>query len=272
MNSSGDAAEQIVRMSLEGTEVALRLTGSAAKNIAAALYAVLKNRDKGKIKGHQRLAAMLKSGRELKVFGIHQENLKQFTLEARRYGVVYCALRRRGKAEDGLVDIMVRAEDAAKINRIVERFQMATVDTASIKQDMEQGKGEKAEDPALQEHTGLDKDTEDALLDEMMGGPAGKEESSGPNPLTAEMEKSPPSEPTSKKHDRAGGGTAENAGRRASVREELKEIKALRQKGTDRQRSAEISHSSRKPQQKGLRHKQPGQGRKKRKPKGRETI
>ena len=31
MTNSGDAAEQIVRMSLEGTEVALKLTGSAAK-------------------------------------------------------------------------------------------------------------------------------------------------------------------------------------------------------------------------------------------------
>ena len=58
MTNSGDAAEQIVRMSLEGTEVALKLTGSAAKNIAAALYAVLKNRDKTKSKGHQRLSAM----------------------------------------------------------------------------------------------------------------------------------------------------------------------------------------------------------------------
>ena len=28
MNTSGDAAEQIVRLSLEGTEVALKLTGS----------------------------------------------------------------------------------------------------------------------------------------------------------------------------------------------------------------------------------------------------
>ena len=44
MNNSGDAAEQVVRLSLEGTEVALKLTGSAAKNIAAAIYAVLKNR------------------------------------------------------------------------------------------------------------------------------------------------------------------------------------------------------------------------------------
>lgn len=66
MTNSGDAAEQIVRMSLEGTEVALKLSGSAAKNIAAALYTIAKNADRNKTKGHQRLSAMLKSGKELK--------------------------------------------------------------------------------------------------------------------------------------------------------------------------------------------------------------
>lgn len=35
MNTSGDAAEQIVRLTLEGYEVVLKITGSAAKNIAA---------------------------------------------------------------------------------------------------------------------------------------------------------------------------------------------------------------------------------------------
>lgn len=95
MNTSGDAAEQIVRMSLEGTEVALKLTGSAAKNIAAMLYAVLKNRDKNKTKGRQRLTAMLKSGKELKVFTVSEDQLKQFATEAKRYGVVYCAAGQR---------------------------------------------------------------------------------------------------------------------------------------------------------------------------------
>lgn len=114
MYNSGDAAEQIVRMSLEGTEVALKLTGSMAKNIAAALYAVLKNRDKNKIKGRQRLTAMLKSGKELKVFTISESHLKQFSLEAKRYSVVYCALRGKEPSADGLVDVMVRAEDASK--------------------------------------------------------------------------------------------------------------------------------------------------------------
>ena len=102
MTNSGDAAEQIVRMSLEDTEIALKLTGSAAKNLAAALYAVLKNRDKTKIKGRQRLTAMLKSGKELKVFTIRESHLKQFSHEAKRYGVVYCALRGKEPSADGL--------------------------------------------------------------------------------------------------------------------------------------------------------------------------
>ena len=32
MDASSEAAEQIVRMTLEGTEVALRITGAGAKN------------------------------------------------------------------------------------------------------------------------------------------------------------------------------------------------------------------------------------------------
>lgn len=52
MNTSGDAAESVVRMSLQGTEVALKLTGSAAKNIAALLYAIYKDKSKQKVKQH----------------------------------------------------------------------------------------------------------------------------------------------------------------------------------------------------------------------------
>jgi hypothetical protein len=42
MNHSGDAAEQIVRMSLEGVEVAAKITGTAAKELAVFLVAALK--------------------------------------------------------------------------------------------------------------------------------------------------------------------------------------------------------------------------------------
>lgn len=66
MYNSGDAAEQVVRMSLEGAEFALKITGSAAKNLAAALYTVLK--DQKKTKGKARIEAMLREKRPLKVY------------------------------------------------------------------------------------------------------------------------------------------------------------------------------------------------------------
>lgn len=256
MNTSGDAAEQIVRLSLEGTEVALKLTGSAAKNIAAMIYSILKNKDKNKTKGRQRLTAMLKSGKELKVFTVSEEHLKQFAVEAKRYGVVYCALRGKGKSTDGLVDVMVRAEDASKINRIVERFKLATVDTASIKRDIEQTKSEKTA-PGAPEQEKPDKAADDRLLDDLLGAPIQKEENSPPNPEAAKTEKSRPSEPISKKQSRTAEGTAKSPEERPSVREELREIRENRQKEAAEPGVPEPAVSKESKKQQTTTHKQP---------------
>ena len=72
MNHSGEAAEQIVRISLEGVEVAARITGTAAKEIALLLIAALKNDNKShlKLKGKARMTSMLKSGKALEIFSI----------------------------------------------------------------------------------------------------------------------------------------------------------------------------------------------------------
>ena len=86
MNNGGDAAEQVVRLSLEGFEVAARLSGSAAKNIALLLVSVLKQEQK--TKGKARLTNMIKSGKELKVFSIPQKDLKKFTVEMTFHFVV----------------------------------------------------------------------------------------------------------------------------------------------------------------------------------------
>ena len=124
MSYAGDAAEQVVRMTLEGTEIALKLTGTAAKHLAAALYAIMKDQNHTKVRGRERLNHMLKSGKTLTVFTLRNEDLKQFASEAKRYGVVYCVLKGREKEKDGMADILVRAEDASRINRIVERFRL----------------------------------------------------------------------------------------------------------------------------------------------------
>ena len=61
---------------------------------------------------------------------------------------LYCVLK-DNKAEDGLTDIMVRAEDAGKINRIFERFGLATVDMGSVKTEIQQTREEKAQSLSL---------------------------------------------------------------------------------------------------------------------------
>ena len=62
MNSSGDAAEQVVRLSLEGFEVVAKVSGEAAKSIAVLLISALKQEQK--TKGRARLTNMIKSGKE----------------------------------------------------------------------------------------------------------------------------------------------------------------------------------------------------------------
>ncbi len=139
MNQSSDAAEQIVRMSLEGFEVAAKVTGSGAKNIAVLLYTIMKNREQ--TSGKSKLSSMLKSGKPLTIFTIKKDDLAKFQQEAKRYGILYCALvDKKDKSKDGIVDIVVRKEDSARINRIVERFKFAEFNKAEIISSIEKNR------------------------------------------------------------------------------------------------------------------------------------
>ena len=129
MNVSSDAAEQIVRMSLEGMEVAIKISGQGAKLAAVRIAAALN--EEQKTIGRSRLTAMLKTGKPLKVYEIQQKDLKIFAQEAKRYGVLYTVLRSKDK-NDTTIDIISRVEDASKIQRITERFRLTTVDAADV--------------------------------------------------------------------------------------------------------------------------------------------
>ncbi len=80
--------------------------------------------------------------KELKVFTVKSGDLKKLTQEAKKYGVLYCVLADRGnKDPNAEVDVIARAEDASKISRVVERFNLASVDAASIATEAEKSKG-----------------------------------------------------------------------------------------------------------------------------------
>ena len=267
MSYSGDAAEQVVRLSLETGEVAVKLAGAGAKQLAILLYAIL--REQKKTKGKTRLTNMLRSGKELKVFAVKDSDLQLFCREAKKYGVLYCVLKDRD-ATDGITDIMVRAEDASKINRIFERFNLATVDMAEIRSEIERSRQEQQaevpEAPAAAEP--MTEQEVDELLDAMLSPPPEgelpapertapepeqdmdeflasvlgasptREEGQTENPTEGRIEKSHQSEPTSKPKEPTAPGTSDPQERsRRSVRQELNDIKAeQRQKAEDKAR------------------------------------
>ena len=282
MNTGGEAAEQIVRMSLEGFEVAARITGAGAKNIAILLYSILK--EEQKTKGKARLTNMLRSGKELKVFTVKSGDLKKFTQEAKKYGVLYCVLADRGnKDPNAEVDVIARAEDASKISRIVERFSLASVDTASIVTEAEKSKGEKAKadktadvkdadakDGQPEPDVGVEEKAEkDRLMDALMGKPMQKEENA-PNPSVAKTEKSPLSEPTLKQQRKPAEGATMAKAEKPSVREELRKIKESRkeQEADAAPAKEKCSDRAKKPPTGKTEHKQPQKRKRKPKSKG----
>jgi len=213
MSSNADAADQAVSMSLRGVKLVAEITGTGAKNLATYLYAVLN--DQKRTRGKIRLEGLLRSGKELKVFAVKTEDLPTFSKEAKRYGVLYCALRDK-KDKDGICDIMIRAEDASKINRIVERFSLATADTSAIKTEIEKSQPKKSE-PVKGSLVNKNIDTP---IDESKDAELKKQEDV-PSPTIAALEKSIQSEASSPIKEATVGGTE-----RHSIRNELQKIKA----------------------------------------------
>ena len=230
MNTGGDAAEQIVRLSLEGFEVAAKLTGSAAKNVAALLVSVLKQEQK--TKGKARLTNMIKSGKDLKVFSIQNKDLKKFTEQAKRYGVLYCVIKNNSRKGDQFpVDIIARAEDASKIQRIVDLFELGKVDKAAIVTEAEK---DIADREAVEREVPT-KTKGERIVDEAVGDPTHKERSSAENPSAAKTDKNPPSRHDSEQRDmQTDKGKAKSGNERPSVKEKLDRYKAARKQEAER--------------------------------------
>ena len=223
MSTSGDAAEQVVRMSLEGVETIAKITGKGAENLAKLLIAEMKKPQR--TKGRASLMSMLKQKKPIKVFEIDDKSLRTFCQEAKKYGVMYHVLKDKSR-KDGCCDIMVRAEDASKVNRIFERFHLGVNNQAEIRSDVERTVDGSKQVP---ERATPEKSAEDKFIDELFKPPQ-KEKTQNDNPSQAKTEKSRPSEPTSGTRKDQRDRTRDDPEKRPSVRKQLEEYKHQQKK------------------------------------------
>ena len=194
MNTSGEAADQIVKIFMDGAERLVRLSGSGVKHGTVLVYSLAK--EQHKTKGKARLSNMLKSGKTLKVYTFKDSDLPQFKKVASQYGILYSILKEKDNT-GGVFDVMVRAEDENKIARIIERFKFAQVDVSTLRAEVvketEQNQEEVKENPATDAQTPPEtehptKSEAQRVADDIFSEPQQGDKATPQNPLIARTE------------------------------------------------------------------------------------
>ena len=258
MNYGSDPADMIVRYSLEGAEAALKLSGLAAKNFAMFVYAVLK--DNKKTHGKTNLIRMLKEQRPLKFFTVPKERMREFARESNKRGLLFVPIHNKKNPEN--IELVVFADDAAKVNRVLDclnlDFVKAAAGDAAVAQEVQRSDGD-VEKEAVQTKDGVVEFEISGEEDEFsFAGPESQAENftqgreKGAEESTKEKNPSGPSSPSKS----SSSGLLGNE-QKPSVKKELQEIKreqaekARREKGERPQPVRNRKRNKKKEQRKG---------------------
>ena len=115
----GEAADQMVRMMLSGTEVMVRLSGSALKNMLALTMALASNRKV--LSGKVNMGKMLRETRDLRRFPMTPEQYKQFKKLAKKHKLLFSVIK--DKDDKGKVlDVILPVTELDRANAIFERI------------------------------------------------------------------------------------------------------------------------------------------------------
>lgn len=115
----GEAADQMVRMMLTGTEVTIKLGGSLLKNVLALTMALAKNHKT--LSGKINLGRMLKETRDLRQFTMTSEQYQDFKKRAVKQKILFSTIREkdgRGK----FVQVIVPSTELDRVNQLFERI------------------------------------------------------------------------------------------------------------------------------------------------------
>ena len=115
---SEDAADEVVRIALNGTEVMIRLAGSGAKNLASMLAEWSRNAKK--TGGKTAIGKLLESGDTLKVLTLDRDTYKKFRSFAGNR-ILYAAFAdRRNERQE--IDVVFGQRNAALMDYLLDRI------------------------------------------------------------------------------------------------------------------------------------------------------
>ena len=103
---------------LTGTEITLRLTASAAKNLLALSVALAKQHKQ--ISGKTRMKKILKDTRDIRVFPMTRAQYRAFQKKAKPFRLLYASIRDRDGG--GQIDLVLPATELDRANLVFEKM------------------------------------------------------------------------------------------------------------------------------------------------------
>lgn len=117
MDPSGEAADLVLKESIEVTEKTVKLAASGIKNVAALLIALAKS-DR-QIIGKTSVKKLTRETAPAVVLPLKSEDVDKFAKLAKQYGVTYIIARPKGK-DGGDVDIISNENYAPQLNALYQ--------------------------------------------------------------------------------------------------------------------------------------------------------
>lgn len=119
MDVSGETADLLIREGVQATEGALKLTGACLKNVTALLIAI--SRQDHKVVGKTSSKRLARDPAPAEVVQIRKEDIPRFKKLAKRYGILYFFVHKKGN-EHGVTNIVSNQKYAAQLNAAMEEL------------------------------------------------------------------------------------------------------------------------------------------------------
>jgi len=119
MDVSAEAADVVVRESLQATEAAAKLTLEGVKNVAALLLAIAKQ--DMKVVGQTTAKRLARDPATAVVIPIKAEDKAKFQKLAKEFGVLYFFAQKKGN-DNGMLNVVSNENYAALLNAIMQQL------------------------------------------------------------------------------------------------------------------------------------------------------
>ena len=121
MSEIADAV-QIIRVTYEGIEIAMKMGSASIHSMQKALDLIVGMLDHEKEMGKTNLKGLLAKGGDIQVLSFADEDLKKFRKLAKKYGILYSEMPDADR-NDGLTEVMFHSEAAPRIRMMSQKLQ-----------------------------------------------------------------------------------------------------------------------------------------------------